>query len=74
VFLELGADIEAVDESDRSTPLGLAAREGHMELVEVLLEAGAKPTGAGAAWATPLAWAQRLGHGAVADLLRSRGG
>jgi RNA polymerase sigma factor (sigma-70 family) len=73
MFLEHGADIEAVDEADRSTPLGLAAREGHLELVELLLATGARPDGAGASWATPLAWAQRRRHGAVAELLRSRG-
>lgn len=73
LFLDYGADLEAVDEADRSTPLGLAAREGHIALVEALLERGANPHGAGASWATPLAWAERRGHRAIVTLLQSLG-
>ena len=73
MFLEHGADIEAVEEADRSTPLGMAARAGRRRLVELLLESGADPNGAGEDWARPLAWAQRRGHGEVADMLRRRG-
>ena len=69
----LDTDLEAVDEADRSTPLGLAAREGHIALVEALLERGANPHGAGASWATPLAWAERRGHRAIVTLLQSLG-
>ena len=70
---DICADLEAVDEADRSTPLGLAAREGHIALVEALLERGANPHGAGASWATPLAWAERRGHRAIVTLLQSLG-
>jgi RNA polymerase sigma factor (sigma-70 family) len=73
MFLEHGADIEAVDEEDRSTPLGIAAREGDRAQVELLLEKGADPNGAGAPWATPLAWAERRRHTEIAALLRERG-
>ena len=73
MFLEHGADINAVEEADRSTPLGMAARAGRPRLVELLLENGADPNGAGEDWARPLAWAQRRGHGEVADMLRRRG-
>jgi ankyrin repeat protein len=72
LFLEFGADINAVDEEDRSTPLGIAARDGKRELVELLLEAGADPGAAGAPWATPAAWAERRGHTDIADLLGGR--
>ena len=73
MFLEHGADIDATNEEDRSTPLGVAAREGDADLVALLLERGADPKAAGAAWAMPLAWAQRRGHAEIAELLRGRG-
>jgi ankyrin repeat protein len=41
--------------------------------VELLLEKGADPNGAGAPWATPLAWAERRRHTEIAALLRERG-
>ena len=64
-----GADIDAIDEEYRSTPLGLAARRGQLGMVKYLLAEGADPALAGAAWATPLAWAQRRGHAVVTALL-----
>ena len=73
MFLEFGADINAIDEEDRSTPLGIAAREGNAELVRLLLEYGTDPNAAGAAWAAPLAWARRRGHEDVAKMLQDRG-
>ncbi len=73
MFLEFGADVNAIDEEDRSTPLGIAAREGNAELVGLLLDSGADPNAAGARWATPLALAERRGHDDIAKLLRSRG-
>ena len=47
LFLEFGADINALDEEYRSTPLGWAARNGLYDMVEVLLERGADPSLAG---------------------------
>lgn len=73
MFLEHGANIDAIDEEDRSTPLGIAAREGNMALVDLLLENGANPNVSGANWATPLAWAERRGHEEISALLRQRG-
>ena len=66
LLLEFGADINAVDEEYRSTPLGLAARGGGMGIVRLLLDNGADPDAAGA---TPLAWARKRGDGTVAALL-----
>lgn len=73
MFIQHGADVNAIDEEDRSTPLGIAAREGHAALVKLLLENGADPNGAGTNWAKPLAWAQRRGHGMIEATLREGG-
>ena len=72
LLLDHGADINAVDEEYRSTPLGLAARWGKRDMVALLLERGADPNRSGAPWATPLAWARKKGHSGIeADLLRA---
>lgn len=71
MFLEHGADIDAIDEQDRSTPLGIAAREGAEDMVKLLLERGANRQAAGAAWATPIAWAARRGHNSIVELLQA---
>jgi uncharacterized protein len=62
LLLDSGADINAIDEEYRSSPLGLAARWGKRDMVAFLLERGADPNRAGAQWSTPLAWAQKKGH------------
>ena len=70
LLLEHGADVNAVDEEYRSTPLGFAARWGNREMVALLLEHGADPNRSGAPWSTPLAWAKKKGHAEIqADLL-----
>jgi ankyrin repeat protein len=74
MFIQHGAEVNAIDEEDRSTPLGIAAREGDLRLVKLLLDNGADPNTAGADWAMPLAWAERRGHDKVAALLREHGG
>ena len=73
LLVDHGADIDAIDDEYRSTPLGLAARRGQRDVVAWLLERGADPTLAGALWATPLAWAEKRGHDTVAQLLRASG-
>lgn len=72
LLLDHGADINAIDEEYRSTPLGFAARWGQREMVQLLLQRGADPNLSGASWSTPLAWARKKGHAEIeADLLRS---
>jgi ankyrin repeat protein len=73
LLLTHGADINAIDDEYRSTPLGVAARSGQAAIVELLLERGADPTAAGAPWAVPLAWAERKGHHRVVEILRKAG-
>jgi ankyrin repeat protein len=73
LLLEAGADIDAVDEEFRSTPLGLAARFGKMDVVELLLSRGADPDRSAAAWATPLEWARTKGHKEIETRLRRAG-
>ena len=72
LFLEFGADLEAVDEEYRSRPLGWAARSGQEDAVRLLLARGADPNG-GQDWARPLLWAERRGHRSVARTLRKAG-
>ena len=64
-----GADINVVDDEWRSTPLGWAARMGHLETVRLLLELGADPHTSGADWATPAARARKAGHMEIVDML-----
>ncbi len=75
LLLDHGADINAVDEEFRATPLGFAARWGYRDIVTLLLERGADVNKAGAPWATPLAWARKKGHVEIeADFLRAGAG
>ena len=48
---------------------GLAARAGFDEMVSWLLERGADVNKAGTPWASPLAWARKRGHEAIAEKL-----
>jgi uncharacterized protein len=73
LLLDHGADINAIDDEYRTTPLGMAARWGQQKMVAFLLERGADPNRASAAWSTPLAWAQKKAHRVVAADLRAAG-
>ncbi len=70
LFLEFGADANAIDEEYRSTPLGWAARTGHSDFVRFALENGFDPAlPAAPEWARPAAWARRRGHREIVELL-----
>jgi ankyrin repeat protein len=70
VFLQHGADINALDEELYSTPLGYAAKYGKKEMVEFLLAKGAdKDLPKEQPWAKPLAWARRRGFTEIVALL-----
>ena len=70
VLLECGGRTDMIEGFDESTPLGLAAREGHDTTARILLNEGADPNLAGADWAHPLAWAQRREHWDRENLLQ----
>ena len=56
----------------KSTPLGWACRWGHIELVQLLLDRGADPREVEAEpWATPHAWARRIGRTDILSVLDS---
>lgn len=74
LLLDHGADIDAIDDEYRSSPLGVAARRGQGAMIELLLARGADPDAGGASWALPLSWAERKGHRAVADMLQKATG
>jgi ankyrin repeat protein len=70
MLLDAGAKMDVRDELLNSTPLGWACRWGRAELVELLLARGADPVEADAEpWASPSAWARKMGHTAVLALL-----
>jgi hypothetical protein len=74
MLLDAGARTDIRDEFLKSTPLGWACRWGRLTLVELLLARGADPRESGAEpWATPLAWAERRQHAAIASILRQHG-
>ena len=74
LFLEFGADPDAVDEEFRSTPLGWAARCGQRDFVQFLLaRRGPGEPEAMPAWARAPAWARRRGHGEIVTLLAEAG-
>jgi len=73
LLIKYGANLNAVDEQYQSTPLGMAARWGHVEMVQYLLKQGADPGKSGAAWSTPLAWAKKKQHPEIEKILRDSG-
>ena len=73
LLIRYGADVNYVDDEYRSTPLGYAARWGHIEMVKLLLDSGADPNKSGAPWSTPLSWARRKHHAQVETLLLDAG-
>jgi ankyrin repeat protein len=69
LLIENGAHIDAIEEEYQSTPLGMAARWGHIDMVTYLLSQGADANKSGAKSSTPLSWAQKKGHKEIEDIL-----
>jgi len=73
-LLDAGAKTDVRDDILRSTPLGWACRWGRVGVVQAMLEDGADAVEADAEpWARPLAWAEKMGHGEIAAMLRGHG-
>jgi len=72
VYLEGGANIDAVDADSFSTPLGWAARNGQPDMVKWLLQKGADcELPRNELWARPFEWARRRGYEDIHNLLTS---
>jgi hypothetical protein len=70
LLLDAGARLDVRDDWLRSTPLGWACRWGRVELVKLFLSRGADPLEPDAEpWATPQAWAEKMGHQDVQAVL-----
>lgn len=69
-LLYAGARTDLRDGLLQSTPLGWACRWGQIELVRLLLARGSDPVEADAEpWATPRAWAEKMGHSEILSVL-----
>ena len=72
VYLEAGANINAIDADSFSTPLGWAARHGKIDMVEWLLQKGANPElPKEEPWAQPSEWAKRRGYEDILMILEN---
>ncbi len=70
MVLDAGARLDLRDSVLLSTPLGWACRWGRIELVRLFLDRGADPIEPGAEpWARPRAWAEKMKHREVIDVL-----
>ena len=70
MLLDAGARIDLRDELLDSTALGWACRWGRLHFVKLLLARGADPIERDAPpWATPKAWAQKMKHDRVLEVL-----
>jgi ankyrin repeat protein len=71
-LLDRGARTDMRDDILKSTPLGWACRWGRISAVKILLDRGADPAETEAdPWARPRAWAGKMGHREILDLLSS---
>ena len=73
-LLRARADPTMRDELLESTALGWACRYGRLEMARLLLDRGSPANEpATPRWASPLAWATKMGHTDIVDLLRQHG-
>ena len=74
LLLDAGARWDVRDNFLLSTPLGWACRWGRLEMVRLLIARGADPHEPDAEpWATPRAWAGKMGHRAILGFLPTIG-
>ena len=69
-LLDAGARTDVRDDLLKSTPLGWACRWGRTPIVQELLRRGVDPLEPDAeSWATPRAWAEKMGHRDIVEML-----
>jgi len=69
-LLDAGARTDVRDDLLKSTPLGWACRWGRVPIVKELLRRGVDPSEPDAeSWATPRAWAEKMGHREIVAML-----
>jgi ankyrin repeat protein len=74
MLLDYGARLDLRDDLLESTALGWACRWGREELVDLLIARGAPVNEPEAeSWATPLAWARKMGHARIEQRLCDAG-
>ena len=73
LLLKYGAGKNPVDEEYQSTPLAMASRWEHTDMVEFLLKRGADPNKSGAVWSTPLSWAIKHKNSNIINMLKDAG-
>jgi ankyrin repeat protein len=72
MLLDHGARLDLRDDLLKSTPLGWACRWGRLEMAQLLLERRAPVDEPEAEpWATPAAWARKIGNDALLSALQS---
>ena len=73
LFVKYGADVNARIRTCSSTPLHIAAKIGHFESVQLLLENGAQVNSRNYEQNTPLHLAAKVGHHEVVKILLDHG-
>lgn len=69
-LLDAGARTDVRDDLLKSTPLGWACRWGRVPIVKEMLRRGVDPIEPDAeSWATPRAWAEKMGHREIVAML-----
>jgi ankyrin repeat protein len=67
--LDAGGGLDIRDDVLKSTPLGWACRWGLTDVVKLFLDRGADPVEDAEPWATPRAWAEKMHHQEILELL-----
>ncbi len=73
LLIAAGADPKAANPETGSTPLHIAATQGHMEVVDILLDAGVPAVVRDKSGTTPLACALAAHHMDIAGLILNKG-